>query len=250
MSFYITLPSNASMDLYTSNTISNFTTELYRPIQFDRPYEVALVEITYDHCWDVDLGKVCYHMPERQQIVEAEAILQDGEHFNTFLSRINAKLKEKLLELIQPQNNDFLVFKKNRMHVQTMVDEHFISFSGTIAQILGLDNNTQLKKTSPPIDVELYKEQFFFITSLYIYSDIIKYQFVGDSFAPLLRNVVVPNSARTTQNIIYSEPHYLPLNKSILNNINIRITDETGSFIKFKRGKSILKLHFRPSNGF
>ena len=45
-SFYMTLPSNASMDTHPTNTMANFKTELFTPIRFERDFEVALVEIT------------------------------------------------------------------------------------------------------------------------------------------------------------------------------------------------------------
>ena len=45
-SFYMTLPSNASMDTHPNNTMANFVTELFTPIRFEQAFEVALVEIT------------------------------------------------------------------------------------------------------------------------------------------------------------------------------------------------------------
>ena len=44
--FYVTLPSNASMDIHRNNTKANFKVELFQAIKFDIPYEVALVEIS------------------------------------------------------------------------------------------------------------------------------------------------------------------------------------------------------------
>lgn len=47
--FYMTLPSSASMDLYPSNKISSFTTELLNTIYLEREtYEVGLTEIILD----------------------------------------------------------------------------------------------------------------------------------------------------------------------------------------------------------
>ena len=51
MSFYVTLPSNSSMDLYPDNTMTEFTILLKEPIKLDCQYEVALVELTYKHFW-------------------------------------------------------------------------------------------------------------------------------------------------------------------------------------------------------
>ena len=56
MSFYVTLPSNSSMEFYPDNVITNFTTQLKIPIKFDVPYEVALVEISFNQSWKKKLG--------------------------------------------------------------------------------------------------------------------------------------------------------------------------------------------------
>jgi len=275
MSFYVTLPSNSSRDFFAQNTISNFTTQLKIPITLNGPYEVALVEITYDHCWDVDMGELVYFHSDPNVLFRTQITLRDGENFPDFLSRINYDIGEKIVayeiekkkqsnpelnkteiadkltqELVTSKNVPIILFKEHKLIFNTMGEDHHFVLSGLFGEILGV-NNTLLNQKSKFINVSTYNRNFYFITSLYIYSDIIKYQYVGDELAPLLRNVVVPNSAKTTQNIIYDSPHYLPVNKTIIDNINISIRDEIGNFIHFKRGKSIVKLHFRPiKNGF
>ena len=49
--FYVTLPSNASMDYYKANTLANFTTRLPNVIDLTGDWEVGLVEIQYPHNW-------------------------------------------------------------------------------------------------------------------------------------------------------------------------------------------------------
>ena len=46
MDFYVTLPSNASMNIYPDNKKSNYTTQFNTPIRLDGNYEVALANIT------------------------------------------------------------------------------------------------------------------------------------------------------------------------------------------------------------
>ncbi|CAF1087738.1 unnamed protein product [Brachionus calyciflorus] len=58
MSFYVTLPSNCSMDLYQNNTLSEFAVQLKEPIRLDVQYEVAVVEFTYKHSWSLEFGKL------------------------------------------------------------------------------------------------------------------------------------------------------------------------------------------------
>jgi hypothetical protein len=51
MSFYVTLPSNSSRDVYPDNTLTKFRTKLKNPIRLEGLYEVALVELMYPVTW-------------------------------------------------------------------------------------------------------------------------------------------------------------------------------------------------------
>jgi hypothetical protein len=84
------------------------------------------------------------------------------------------------------------------------------------------------------------------VESLFIYCDIIDYQYVGDAYVPLLKNVVVENIYPKTAWVHYDRPHYANINKSEISTIHIEIRDDFGNKIKFENGKVILKLHFRP----
>lgn len=271
MSFFVTLPSNASTELF-DNTISEYTTQLQIPIRLNGPYEVALVEITYDHCWDVDLGNIYYVHSDKYVTFGSKILLHDGENFEEFLTRINMSIGPNIFkyeiqkiekehpgiqepEVLNKLKSRFsidnlkyvplMTYHDKKIIVQTMASDHYFYLNGPLGEIFGV-NNKLINSSIENIPVENYNENFYFIRSLYVYTDIVKYQYVGDTLAPLLRNVVVPNNKLTTQNVIYDSPHYLPVNKSEIDTINIRITDELGNNIKFRRGKSICKLHFRP----
>ena len=51
MSFYVTLPSNASMDIYPENTMTRYTTKLKTPLQLEGKFQVGLAEIMYPVNW-------------------------------------------------------------------------------------------------------------------------------------------------------------------------------------------------------
>ena len=51
-SFYVTLPSNASLDVYPNNTLTDYHVELPVPIHLDGKYEVALHSMQYTRSWD------------------------------------------------------------------------------------------------------------------------------------------------------------------------------------------------------
>ncbi len=56
MSFFVTLPSNASMDTYPDNTQSNFAVQLSKtfPQNLQNKYEVGLAEISYTQAVLID----------------------------------------------------------------------------------------------------------------------------------------------------------------------------------------------------
>ncbi len=49
--FYVTLPCNASMNIYPDNCISNYKTRLARSINLKGPWEVGLIEFHYPITW-------------------------------------------------------------------------------------------------------------------------------------------------------------------------------------------------------
>ena len=49
--FYLTLPSNTSLQYYPENTVAQFTTQLAHPIDLQGQWEVRLAEIQYPHSW-------------------------------------------------------------------------------------------------------------------------------------------------------------------------------------------------------
>jgi len=45
--FYMTLPSNSSMDYYPQNSVAQYTTKLNGQIELDGEWEVGLTEISF-----------------------------------------------------------------------------------------------------------------------------------------------------------------------------------------------------------
>ena len=57
-SFYVTLPSNASFNIYPDNKKSNYTTQFNTPLILDGNYEVALANITCTPNIKIDYGHI------------------------------------------------------------------------------------------------------------------------------------------------------------------------------------------------
>ena len=120
-------------------------------------------------------------------------------------------------------------------------------FTKQLGQILGLDP-TMIEK---PIGNEQHIFKFKvdlhrYFSSLFIYSDIADFTFVGDIVAPILR--VVPLNLVTELVHVHKEfknLHYVPVFKSVIDQVHISIKTETGSNVPFVSGKTMIKLRFR-----
>ena len=82
---------------------------------------------------------------------------------------------------------------------------------------------------------------------LYVYCDIIRPAFVGDTLTHLLRYVEIPPNSSYGDQIVLSYPdtHYIPLLIKEIKTIEIDIKDEYGNSFPFEYGRSIVILHFR-----
>ena len=81
--FYVTLPSNRSVQYFLDNKTSNFVTKLSRTLQLDGEWEVGLAEIVYPHTWcNIREGKnsVEIYAPDNWYLVfkTAEFSIQPG----------------------------------------------------------------------------------------------------------------------------------------------------------------------------
>ena len=88
------------------------------------------------------------------------------------------------------------------------------------------------------------------IHSLFVYTDIIKHRYVGNTMAQLLRKVEVPNAAKFGDqiNITFERPHYHPIASPSLSTIQLTIRDDTDTPIPFTFGRCFAVLHFRRVN--
>ena len=122
-----------------------------------------------------------------------------------------------------------------------------IIFPNQFAHILGLDPTMNGKPIGNEenmfkFNVNLHNN----FRSLYVYSGIASFTFIGDTVAPLLR--IVPFSHNSKTGYVYKEfktLHYVSVSKSVVDQVHITIKTENGSVVPFITGKTILKLHFR-----
>ena len=122
-----------------------------------------------------------------------------------------------------------------------------IVFPNQFAHILGLDQTMIGKPIGNEENMFKFNVNFHHnFRSLYVYSDIASFPFIGDTVAPLLR--IVPFSHNSKTGYVYKEfktLHYVSVSTSVVDQVHITIKTENGSVVPFVTGKTILKLHFR-----
>lgn len=248
-SFYVTLPSNSSMDFYPQNTLSEYITALNDSIDLEGAYEVALVEVTYPFNWvEIKDAAIVLKNIKINQFETIKFVFNIEQSIHELIDYMNNLIKSKGFPVefsYSSQTYKLSVFIPNDFGIEFLNGAHKeLGFAFRVAEGSPIKQQFDAAKQIPP---HLNK-----LSALFVYTDIIEYQVVGDTFAPLLRTVSVPNNLRfgdyVTHN--YNQPHYVPIARSNIDNIEINIKTDTGEAVKFIAGKVILKLHFRPISIF
>ena len=251
------------MDTHPNNTMANYTTELFTPIRFEQPFEVALVETTLPSVEKelIPVGSI-EMVKENGASVMIHVGLKDieGLDYATVVQKISKLLQFNTRSLSLSSAAGLIVRVidgRKYVSINNMAPDCNISFYGDLADFLGfpksLDGNRiKLKGDSMSAEIDdkhLYTPRSFQHT-MFLYTNIIEYQYVGDTFKQLLNTIFVENK-REPQRITYDTPHYVPLVRNVIDGIQITIKDSSDELIKFNSGveKVILKLHFRPKNG-
>lgn len=263
MSFYVTLPSNSSMNLFPNNTATHYSTELANELLFEVPYEVALVQIDYNHSWHYYLGELYFNHRGEEHDIHLNS--NEGQTFEEFIKIVNDKI-EKIyipIETVNADNNNenfdrnkYIDELKNRMDFPRLIYENqtlrfncpiksFFKFVGPIASYLSIKEYQKIWTNQMPMPIH---ENIFSLTQIiFVYTDIVEYQYVGDSYAPLLQTVITSDKTYATMvSVKFDNPHYISVNKTSIKTIEIDLRDDLGNKILFQNGKTIVKLHFRP----
>jgi hypothetical protein len=268
MSFYITLPSNASMETYPDNKMSNYTTKLKSPIKLDDEWQVALVEFTYRQSINIKLGEMIIFKDEKIfESIDIEGY--EGETLSDLFNNIETKLKKifldkklyikftiesnnikiKIKELLSTDEiqYDQIENDSNKKKISTN-NNYFVQLSGILPIILECSKN-KFFDNDELSNIYTAKSIIHKNESFYFYTDIIDYQFVGDTKAPLLTTASIIGEPGNAIQIFFENPQYVDVNKSELFTINIQIKNSQDEFIRFSNNSLsnvIVKLHFRP----
>lgn len=270
--FYVTLPCNASLATFPGNKISNYTTSLARTMNLKGEWEVGLIEFEYPTSWytfneedaifilDNGIKHITDHPAAGKEI---EIFINGDQKTSNVLYRIKSGYYDDIVFLIREINANLpsgvsfgFDHVKNKVFLKGP-PKTSLKFFGKLAIILGLKPGIAIETIPPTHDSHgightsvMYAPHQADINggfyTMYIYTDIIEYQSVGDYHVPLLRCVHIDGENNKIINIRYDRPHYVPVNKSSITEISIQVKDDQNQDISFSYGKVCAKLHFRP----
>ena len=153
-------------------------------------------------------------------------------------------------------SNELFVFNKGYFKVESNKDNR-----EELAKVFGLkrrpghmtisldDNNHELKQA------DLYETpltglgcRFYFSPpSIYMYSDVVEHNIVGDKLVQLLRTVPITGNHGEIVHNSFDNLIYRPVAKEYLSEIEVQLSADTGELMPFNGGEVIVVLHFKPA---
>ena len=278
MSFYLTLPSNASKRFFPSNHPGHYTIKLPQEISLtDGEWEVGLSEILFAHTY-TKIGKDSLWLKYKTSNRETETNehpssevkkLWEVKEFtlnipNNAISVSNEKFIKELnlvvktceyaqeYEKLYGQHPVQFVYQPGNRKTKIIIDEEGsqISFSPVLAHILGVSDSEPIHGRANEIS-ELETNIHYPLKAIYLYSDLIRTRVVGDSHANLLR--VLPCSSSKQQEPFYhnfNKIQFFPLQTHSFSTVEILLTTDTGHILEFNPGHTVVTLEFRKVKNY
>ena len=259
--FYVILPSNVKSTKHHPNKTSHYITPLPKPFELDSTkWEVGLVEINYPHSFDnifPPMTKVVFGFYDHVNQYPVEKVRElEAAYYNSIEDIINS-----INEMSPPSfRGHFDYAKKGRKHVKLVLFAgESVQIHPLVAQILGFEKHKWRYALHWDMDEVpdryRYKASFLgdiraLMYNMYIYSNLVRESLVGDSYVPLLRTVSVQGTEGSYIHKLYEKVHYCKLSSDFIQDIEIKIRDETGQQVRFRYGKVVIKLHFRKKRFF
>jgi hypothetical protein len=240
--FYLTLPSNASSDVFPNNKTTDYRVSLPEGIELEGNWEVGLYSISYPFSWytvpNVNTASHIFYM-EPSTGAWWSYTVQYGHYatVNDLVKAINEALAKNVGNNIKITYNS--VTTKTTVEIKP---SYGFSPSSLISVMLGFGGEeVMLKKTTE----SPYAADVFVISNIYVYCDIVRPQVVGDTSAQLLKTIPVKgkfgdNIAETFTNI-----QYVPVQTKSFETVEILLRTDTGDPVPFERGKVVVTLHFK-----
>ena len=235
--FHLTLPSNASLDVFSDNKTTSYRVKLLQTIDLEGNWEVGLYSISYPNTWyTLQKGFDTHIYYADQSGLFLAAIVDYG--YYTSIEDLAKAINASLLATGDVGDNILLTYNALTGKVTVQMKNGFqFGLVKPLSIMLGFGEKDVIvkKPTESPYVADLTT-----VSTMYMYCDIVEPQIVGDTSAQLLKSI-----AKTFTNI-----QYVPIRTKSFEAVEVLLRNDTGDPVPFERGKVVITLHFRQHSYF
>ena len=241
--FYLTLPSNSSLNIFPDNKTTSYRIKLPQIINLNGNWEVGLYTISYPNTWYTLQNNDSHIYYSKDGFLFEMAIVDYGyyETTNDLVKSVNAALKK------ETKNDNIRLTYNVRTEKVTihLKNKHQLVITGRMSVMLGFGGKEiKIAKTA----TSPYVADLLGTTNIYFYCDIVQPQVVGDTNAKLLRSVPVQGKMGDVVTKTFTNIQYVPVQTKSFEDIEIILRDDTGNPVPFERGKVLVTLHFKQQS--
>ena len=243
--FYLTLPSNASLNEFPNNKTTSYRVKLPQSIDLEGVWEVGLYSISYPNTWYTLQKGVDTHLFYADRTGLFQQAIMDYGYYQSMQELIKAANKALSRNV---SDNIKLTYNALTGKVTVQIKNGFqFAVMKQLSIILGFGGkDVMLKKTTE----SPYVADLTTVSTIYVYCDIVEPQIVGDTSAQLLKSIPAEGRfgdiiAKTFTNI-----QYVPIRTKSFEAVEVLLRNDTGDPVPFERGKVVITLHFRKHSYF
>lgn len=261
--FYITLPSNSSKQYYGIQSLAHFRTRLAKTLHVNvSEWEVGLAEIIYPVSWN-NISNAKYRVRKivKDKGTWIEGEIPDGNYRD--VSSVIKVLEKSIHDILNEQkNNIHLVYNEATRRIKVFIEDGYgLILSNSLSQPLGFGDKGQceisnitsnadrmcdmIRLTGQTVTSPFLADINRGLRTLLVHCNIVEPQLVGDQFVPLLRAIAVKGQIGEVVADSFTNIHYIGVERSTFQEIEVHITDDTGKTITFQQGRVTIKLHFK-----
>ena len=272
---YISLPSDASLELFPENTMSSFKVKLPNTLSFDRAkHVVGLTSIEFPHSFKNITNvhfKIVMTPAVRPLVITSERGLDKFPPLERFsirpgyyrnpqelVTEINDQIRQVIFddnETVLNGNQDcYFEYDERTEKVSFLTREDLqINFRLYMHWELYCKLGFGLVKAARPVVKNGDQAQHVVdlsvgLSTIYMYCNIIEStRIVGSMYAPLLR--ILPIEGQHGD-ICHFEPkhvEYFPLRYDQISEISIQLCNDIGELLEFQSGKTVVNLHIKTN---
>ena len=246
----MSLPSNSSLKYFPDNKAANFKVKTPYMTDFNSNvmYECALTEIIFPNRFKNVRNNsnqiVVYRYMNKFGTNNAKEHKIESRYYPTIDSLI------KKIEEVVSSKFISITFDSEEERARVKVSGGYrVHFGSDIARLLGFPSDNLIKSIDENVVSEVspyHATPTGGLSTVYVYTDIIKQQIVGETTTPLLRIINWNHSSNEDNTALsFEKLYFVPLKNTQFDAINILLMDDTGKEIEFEYGKVVVVLEFR-----